>query len=126
MTKRALRNWFLISLAGALWVVGVVVYPLAHWAGRDVDSSKWQARHDISATILQWQYPPPAKVCGTGLLSLWAEADRLRPPQRWREFSFALLCPGLLALSCGLAGVTHGCFSTTSPGGFAPSRGNRN
>lgn len=87
MSLRAQRNFCLLAIAGAMWTLGVLWFPISQWEAR--------AHHAKIAPLTDWKFG-------------WMVAERTAPPANWKELSALLLIPGSLALTAGLVGTAAG------------------
>lgn len=100
MSLRAQRNYCLLVLAGALWSLGVLWFPIRQWDER------------VTEAMINMILETPSFA--------WAELEKLKD---WKEHSVLLLIPGLLMMAAGLAGTLAGLLTGGSPNGFRPSKG---
>ena len=100
MSLRAQRNYCLLVLAGALWSLGVLWFPIRQWDKR-VTNAK------MDTIVNQPSFG-------------WVELEELKD---WKEHSVLLLIPGFLMMATGLGGTLAGLLVGRSHNGFRPSKG---
>lgn len=123
MSLRAQRNFCLLAVAGVVWTLVVLLIPIAAWQLRE--SFCKHERQRLAAEDLRRKLSLPVQRAVEQLMDSPEEDNlkRIAPPENWKDFSIALLAPGVLSLAIGVTGTFYGLVARGYGSGFRPSKG---